>query len=133
MKMGPAGFLTEQSQLEWIKRWEDLDKRGIYTGPVEYSVRTKNGGVMWGLIVAEFIENEKGEKTGAYVVAIDITKQKVIEEALKKKEEIIFNELENKIHQWREEISVRSSIEIQKLKVMDEQISSISDTNSEVQ
>jgi PAS domain S-box-containing protein len=132
-EMGPVGLLTEQSQLQWIKRWDDLDKRGIYSGPVEYSVRTKSGGVMWGLIVAEFIKDEKGNLTGAYVVAIDITKQKVIEEALKKKEEIIFNELENKIHQWREEISTRSSIEIQKLKIMDDQISSISDTNSEVQ
>jgi len=53
----------------------------------------------------------------------DMSRYKEAEEKLRKKEEVIFNELENKIHQWRNEITGR---EYEKLKMMDSQISSLS-------
>jgi PAS domain S-box-containing protein len=53
----------------------------------------------------------------------DMSRYKEAEENLRKKEEIIFNELEIKIHQWKSEITGR---EYEKLEMIDNQISSLS-------
>ena len=67
----------------------------------------------------------KALPNGLRLTAIrDMSRYKEAEEKLRKKEEVIFNELENKIHQWRSEITGREYDE--KLKMMDNKISSLS-------
>ena len=126
-KLGPSGLLSKQSFIEWIKRWENLPTNN--DEPFEYEIIRKDGSSLWVLIVAEFKKDQKGNLLKANIVAIDITKQKSTEIKLQKKEDTIFNELENKIHQWRNEITERSSVKIEKLNVMDKQIQSIGDTD----
>lgn len=131
LEIEPAKLLTEKSQLDWIERWERYKKKGHKEKPepFEYKIVTKDGSYLWALVVAEFTDDEQGIIAKANVVAIDITKQKLMEEQLKKKEVVIFNQLEDKIHQWRNEITVRSTAETEQLKIMDSQIKSISDTS----
>ena len=130
LDMEAATLLTKQSQLNWIDRLEhhikpEFDRENYE--PFEYEIVTKNGMHLWALVVAEFVRNSEGIIIKANVVAIDITKQKLIEEQLKRKEITIFNQLEVKIHQWRDEITIRSTAETEKLKLMDYQIKSIGD------
>lgn len=134
LNLGPSGLLTQDSFLKWIERWEKFTDKTFkvkedYDGPFEYEIITKDGSHLWALIVAEFTKDKKGNLIKANVVAIDITKQKSIENQLQKKEEVIFNELENRIHQWRDELTERSSAETKKLKNMDTQILSIGNIN----
>jgi len=130
-EIGPSGLLTQKSYLDWVDRWErftdpEYINGGAYDGPFQYEAIAKDGSHLWSLVIAEFVMDKNKNITKANVVAIDITKQKLIESQLKKKEDIIFNQLEDKIHQWRDEITERSSVEFQKLKDMDNKIISIS-------
>ena len=59
---------------------------------------------MWALVTAKFKEDETGMVVGARVIAIDITSAKLAKKEAKHKEELIFNQLEDRIHQWRNEI-----------------------------
>jgi glutamate synthase domain-containing protein 1 len=81
---------------------------------------------MWTLVTAEYREDEKGKVIGARVIAIDITEAKRSREEAKKKEEYIFNELENRIHQWKDEITASSMIQENKIKDVNLNIASIS-------
>jgi len=69
---------------------------------------------------------------GARVVAIDITEVKLARQEAKHKEETIFNELENRIHQWKEELAKTSVIQQNKIRDVGINIQSISN-NVEVQ
>ena len=134
LKITSTKLLSEKSRIDWTERCkrfrEGTSKIEDYA-PFEYELIRKDGSYVWTLIVAEFITNGQGITTKAHIVAIDITKQKLIEEQLKKKEVIIFTQLEDKIHQWRDEITVRSTAETKQLKLMDSQIKSIGDTSDD--
>jgi PAS domain S-box-containing protein len=128
-------LLTEESQKDWMKKCKRFSERGYQKedyAPFEYELVRKDGSHAWALMVAEFINDEQGILTKANVVAIDITKQKLVEEQLKKKEDVIFNQLEGKIHQWRDEITSRSTAETKKLRIMDSQIKSIGDASDSI-
>lgn len=103
--MGPSSMLTEKSIEEWIKRWDALNKGEYIEKTFEYEAKIKDGSTIWTLVTAEYKENEEGLVVGARVVAIDITEAKTIRKEIKEKEEIIFDALENRIHQWREELT----------------------------
>ena len=90
LELGPSGILTEESIVTWGERWENFKKGKEYPGPFEYSIKTKDGRILYALIVAEFVKNEFDDIVSANVVAIDITKQKMAEVDLKRKEEMIF-------------------------------------------
>ena len=124
-ELGPEGLLTEKSMEDWAERWENFKMGHEYPGPFEYSIKTKDGKILYALIVAEFVKDDYGNIVSANVVAIDITKQKTAEEDLKRKEEIIFSELERKISRWKQEITQRTSFEETQLRKVDEKISAI--------
>jgi PAS domain S-box-containing protein len=101
MAMGPSDMLTEKSIKDWIIRWEALQRGEYIEKTFEYEAKIKDGSTIWTLVTAEFKEDENGVVFGARVVAIDITERKMA----KIKEQKIFNELENRIRQWKEELT----------------------------
>jgi len=131
MEMGPVGLLTEKSLNDWMVRWKKIDKTTQYDKPFEYEIKKKDGGTIWGLVVAELNKDDAGNVIKANVVAIDITKQKLAEKVIKQKEEVIFTELEDRIHNWKKEILLKSTIEMEKLRVMDNKLLNIISHNSE--
>ncbi|MHA1801622.1 MAG: PAS domain S-box protein, partial [Candidatus Heimdallarchaeaceae archaeon] len=130
LKMPPTEFLTEKSLGEFLRRMKELEDGEFIDDTFEYEVRLKNGLTKWIIITAKFKENEEGIVTSANVVAIDITNQKHAEEESKIKEEIIFNELEVKIKDWRKEITLKSVATTAKLEEISFNIHSM--TKSEV-
>ncbi len=104
LNMGPSHMLTENSLQDWMSRWDALNRGEFIDEAFEYEAKIKDGSIVWTLVTAQFREDENGMVVGARVVAIDITNAKKAKEEAKHKEEVIFNELENRIHQWRKEI-----------------------------
>ena len=113
LNIKPSSLLTENSLKEWALRWDALNKGEYVTKTYEYEATIKDGSKIWSLVTADYKEDETGLVVGARVVAIDITAAK----RAKEKEEYIFNELENRIHQWKAEM-LESSLE-QKNKIRD--------------
>jgi hypothetical protein len=127
--MGPADILTESSMINFLNRLEAI-KRGEYIDNVfEYEAYKKDGSIFWGVTTAKYIEDKNKNVIRANVVIIDITSQKLVEEDLKKKEERIYNNLEYKIHKWREEITTRSIKKDEQLKLIDGEILSMIGSN----
>ena len=79
------------------------------------------------LITAKFIEDSNNNVTGANVVAINITDRKLAEEALNKKEESVYIELEGKIRDWRKEIVIRNIERNEKLDLINTEIKSMTE------
>ena len=61
-------------------------------------------------------------------MAIDITEAKTIRKEIKQKEESIFNELENKLHEWRDELKESSTLQQNKIRDVSMNIQSITNT-----
>lgn len=101
----PFEILTYKSLNKWNKRWTSLQTGESTNRTFEYEGIRKDGSSVWLLTTSEYIEDENKNIIGATVVAIDITESKLIMAEAKQREEYIFNELESRIHQWREEIS----------------------------
>jgi len=125
LNMKIEDILTKNSFEQWKKRISDLKHGEYIDSTFEYEAKRKDGGSVWALITAEYKCDENNNVVGASVVAIDITARKIAEKQAKVKQEVVFNELENKLHSWRKEILLKSEIESKKLKLMDQQISSI--------
>ncbi len=125
MEMRPTDILTKRSLDHFLSRMDAL-KSGEFIEPTfEYEVKIKDGSVRWTLITAKFKENEKGIVTSANVVAIDITNQKLAELEAKRKEEIIFGELETRIKSWKDEIAQTSLEQQDRIKSVGANIQSI--------
>ena len=107
LDMGPLDILTEESAKKWINRYKALKNGEYVDASAEYQIIKKDGSLLWVLIVAEYIEDENNIVTGANVVAIDIHNKKVMEDRLQEHKEKVYSQLENKIHQWREETKVK--------------------------
>ncbi len=104
--MEPVNILTEESFKRFLDRMAGL-KDGTYIDQlVEYQAIRKDGTITWILVAAEYIEDEDKNITGANVVAIDITDRKISAAIIEEKEQAVYQELENKIQEWREEIVV---------------------------
>lgn len=131
MEMGPYDILTKESVDGWFERWEALQKGEFIYNSFEYEIIKKDGSSAWALITAEYVKDKNENVIGANVVAIDVTDRKIAETQMKKKEEVIFNELETRIHKWKEEITVRSISESEKLNIIDNKLLTIV-TNGEV-
>ena len=132
LDMGPSDILTKHSYIEWMERWNSLNKGDYIDEAFEYEARKKDGTTIWGLITAKFVEDENENIVGANVVAIDITNQKIAEENLRKKETEVYTMLETKIHEWKEEIDTRDTKNQEQLKVINGEILSMCNTNVEV-
>ncbi len=125
LEIGPADFLTEKGIREFSGRIEALHRGEYISETHEYQIIVKDGSIKWAVITAAFREDEEGNITGASVVAIDITDRKIAEEQARQKEEIIFAELENKIHEWKEEIAEASIKQANEIRVINKNIESI--------
>ncbi len=125
LKISPLDILTKESLKNWFKRYSLIKNEPNLCNIYEYEVVLKNGKTVWVLTNAKFKVNENGEVTGASVVAIDISKRKKAQEEIKRKEEIIFGQLENRIYQWREELVETKNLQTQKLDSIDIQISNM--------
>lgn len=108
LNLGPMDILTEASVKKWLKRWEALKRGDFIDNSFEYEAVRKDGSIAWALITAEFIEDDNKNVIGANVVAIDISERKEIEFELKRKEEEVYETLDNKIQEWRNELNVNS-------------------------
>ncbi len=126
MNMSAADILTERSMNEFIQRLQDIKEGKPTTCTHEYELRIKDGTIKWALITAKFKQDENGDIIGANVVAIDVTDKKLAEEEAKRKEEIIYNKLENKIRRWQRQIKTDTVITHQKLQVISDDILSMS-------
>jgi len=131
LNMSPSSMLTEKSVTEWIKRWDALNKGEYIEKTFEYEARKKDGGIVWTLVTAEYKEDKEGLVVGARVVAIDITEVKLARQEAKHKEETIFNELENRIHQWKKELAETSLLQQSKIRDVSMNIQSMT-SNVEV-
>jgi len=108
LSMSPEDLLTEKSYRDFIERLKRLEQGDYISNEFEYSARTKSGDIVWVVISATYREDKDSNIIGAKVIAIDITETKRAKEEAKQKEEMIFNDLEIKIQEWREEITLKS-------------------------
>lgn len=122
LKMSPTDVLTKSGVRVFYERQKALKNGEFIDNVTEYEARTKEGSIIWGLVTTEFVQDEEGNVVSGTAVSIDITDKKMAELEAKNKEEMIFNELENRIQQWRKEISVKSTAEAKQLKVIDNKI-----------
>jgi PAS domain S-box-containing protein len=106
LNMNVTDLLTEDSLKKWNERLMALARGEHIDKTAEYTAIKKDGSLVYILITAEYIEDEDGNVKGANVVTIDITESVLAKEEAKRKEEKIFNELENRIHQWRDELTL---------------------------
>jgi len=125
LNMGPVDVLTESSMLNFVKRQESMSRREYIDDVFEYEGIRKDGSTFWMLTTSEFIQDKNKNVINENVVGIDITSQKLAEEALKKKETEVFMALESKIHEWKEEIIVRNNKKEKQLKLIDSEILSL--------
>jgi len=103
-------FLSIKSKINWSKQIAALNKGKFIDRTTECQVITKDGELRWFLLTSEFLEDDNKIVYGANVVAIDITESKrAIEEAAKKEEEM-FDALEERIHSWRDELKIDNSL-----------------------
>jgi len=106
MSMKTTDMLTENSIEKWRKRTKALKNGEWIDRCFECELLTKNYEIIDIMCTCEFIEDENNELVGINVVAIDITEMKKAKEEAKLKEEQIFNQLEDRIHQWRNELTI---------------------------
>ena len=125
LEMNPFDILTEKSKEIFKERLGDLASGLFIQSSVEYELYLKDGGTRWALVTAQYKEDKEGNIIGANVVAIDITAQKLAEEEAKRKEELIFSQLEERIHRWKEEIVVSSKITQENLQLINAEIKQI--------
>jgi two-component system sensor histidine kinase UhpB len=124
-EMNPLDILTPSSLKEFEKRLESLSFGATIPASVEYELKVKDGSTRWALVTARFKEDKEGNIIGANVVAIDITNQKLAEEEARRKEEMIFSQLEDRIHKWREEISFSTKMTQANLQLISNEIQQI--------
>jgi len=129
-ELGPEDFLTKNGLAEFAQRLENLKLGEHISDTHEYEIRVKDGSMKWTLITAIFKEDIEKNIIGASVVAIDITEKKLAQIEAEQKEEIIFSHLEEKIREWRKEITLKSIATEAKLNAISSNINAIN--NSEV-
>ena len=125
MELKPTDLLTPKSLDQFARRMQALENGEFIEPSFEYEVVVKDGSTKWTLITVKFKENEDGVVTSANVVAIDISRQKLAEDLAKQKEKSIFNELENRIHDWKEEMIQTSLDQEDRIRIVSTNIQSI--------
>jgi PAS domain S-box-containing protein len=131
LQMWPTDYLTPKSAKEFNDRIEAL-KRGEYIHDnVEYECLTKDGSVIWVLVTTTYPDIHQPIIV-ANAVAINITEQKLAEKAIKEKEEVLFNELEDRLHQWREELTLNISSTQKETKMLSNQLKNLTSQNEVV-
>lgn len=105
LSMSPEKLLIKESYDLFVSRLEAMNKGKNIPHEFEYAARTKSGDIVWVVITATYRRDPDIGIVGAKVIAVDITETKKAKQEAKEKEEYIFRELENRIHQWKEELT----------------------------
>ena len=92
---------------------------------VEYEIKVKNGTTKWVVLTASYKRDENNIPIGARVIALDITDKKMAQLESQYKEQMIYNELEQRLMSWRRDLTLNREIQVQKLKDMNVKIMSI--------
>lgn len=108
LAMSATDLLTPRSLKEFGDRLTSLKNGEYISATHEFEGFLKNGDIFWTLVTATYKEDADENVIGASVVAIDITEKKLAQFEAEHKEEIIFNDLEIKIQEWREELTLKS-------------------------
>jgi len=111
LNMCPEDLLTEKSYKDFVGRLEAMTQGKHIPNEFEYAARTKSGDIVWVVITATYKEDKDGNVVGAKVIAVDITETKKAKQEAKEKEQLIFKELEQRIHQWKNELIQTSLVE----------------------
>jgi len=130
LSMSLTDLLTSRSLRDFEDKLTALKYGKYISATHEFEGHVKNGDVFWMLVTSTYKEDTHGNVVGASVVAIDITKKKQAQLEVKQKEEMIFNNLEIRIQEWREEITLKSIATKAKLDKISLNINSMS--NGEV-
>ena len=125
LNLSPFDFLTKEGADKFVQRLAIMKKGGYVQDSTDYEVRRKDGSSLWIMITAQFIEDDNGNIIRANVVAIDITKQKNAEFALKRKEEEVYSSLSQRINQWKEEMQVKSIERDKQISLLNTEVRSI--------
>lgn len=128
----PTDILTEKSLQKFLDRLKALDEGDFIEDNIEYEVKIKDGSTRWALVTATYKENSDGRIVGARVIGIDITSEKLAKEEAKRKEDIIFNELEARIQQWRKELNENILIQQSQIKDVSAEVQSLVPNKIEV-
>jgi len=128
--MQADNLLTQSSRNRFMERMQQLVMGEFIDHTEEYELRLKDGTIKWTLITAKYKEDRDKNVTGANVVAIDITDKKLAEAEAKRKEELIFNELEIRIQQWKSEIVSNTQISQRQLQAISNDIMSMEKTEA---
>ena len=105
LKLKPEEFFLGHSLVIWNERYEALKNGEFIDKTTEFRVKAKKGNQIWFLSRFKFFEGEDGVVDRANIVNIDITDKKVSQELLRRKEEEIYLKLEQKLHDWRSDLS----------------------------
>jgi len=132
LELNPFDILTEESMNKFSNRLAALARGEHIEAIAEYQVIRKDGSIAWVLIAPEFIEDENKNITGANVVAIDITDRKIAESIIKDREKAVYEQLENKINEWRTEIIQTKIRREQQLSLIQGEILSLNENSHEV-
>jgi PAS domain S-box-containing protein len=127
LNMGISDLLTDRSKLVWLKRYQAMSEGKKVLNTVEYEVKVKNGSTRWVMLTASYKTDEGGGVVGARVVALDITDRKTAQFESQYKEQLVYNDLEQKLIVWRRESQLKNLVQEQQLREMDVRIMSISD------
>ncbi|MCK5611084.1 PAS domain S-box protein [Candidatus Pacearchaeota archaeon] len=125
LNIGPADVLVKSSMDIFIERQEAMARGEYIDNVIEYEARRKDGSTFWGLVTSEYIQDKNKNVISGNAISIDITSLKLAEEALKRKETEVFMTLENKIHEWKEEIVTRNNKKEEQLKLINSEILSL--------
>jgi len=86
LSMSPFDILTDESKALFMERMTRIFAGEIVPEAVEYTIKTKDGRILW-IILNHKLVYEKGFPKGAKAVVHNITERKAAEEAVRKSEE----------------------------------------------
>ena len=86
LSMSPFDILTDESKALFMERMTRIFAGETVPEAVEYTIKTKDGGIIW-IILNHKLVYDKGFPKGAKAVVHNITERKAAEEAVRKSEE----------------------------------------------
>ena len=125
MNMSISKLLTEESRDLWLRRYKTMMDGKEIPNSVEYELNIKDGSTKWVVLTASYEYDENNIPVGARVIALDITDKKMAQLEAQYKEQMVYNELEQRLLVWRKESTMNREIQVQQLKDMNVRIMSI--------
>jgi len=125
LNMSISNLLTDESKELWLKRYKMMLEGKEVPNSVEYEIKVKDGGTRWVILTASYKYDENNTPVGARVIALDVTEKRLAQLEAEYKEQLVYNELEQRLMIWRKESAINREIQVQKLRDMNVRIMSI--------